>query len=58
MHVGAKNNKFGYEMNGKWLDSTEEEKDLGVKITSDLCWRTINLDLYCNVRQQTKDLRV
>jgi hypothetical protein len=36
MHVGHNNMHFEYEMEGKWLKSVEEEKDLGVKVTNTL----------------------
>ena len=36
MHIGNNNLKFGYLMNGEWLDETDCEKDLGVMIDSNL----------------------
>ena len=36
MHVGGKNPKFKYQMNGVELATTEEEKDIGVNISSNL----------------------
>jgi ribonucleases P/MRP protein subunit RPP40 len=36
MHVGKKNGEFEYEMGGRKLRTTEEEKDLGVKIHKSL----------------------
>ena len=36
MHVGKKNPKHEYEMNGKKLIETEEEKDLGIIVDSSL----------------------
>jgi hypothetical protein len=36
MHVGARNARYPYSMNGNRLDTITEEKDVGVKITSDM----------------------
>ena len=36
MHIGFKNTKANYEMNGKFLEEVTEERDLGVIIRSDL----------------------
>ena len=36
MHLGSRNLKHQYEMNGKPLAETEVEKDLGVLISKDL----------------------
>ena len=36
MHIGHRNLKITYELNGRELKSTDKEKDLGVLITSDL----------------------
>jgi ribonucleases P/MRP protein subunit RPP40 len=36
MHLGRKNNKYDYEMAGQKLDTTKEEKDLGVIICDNL----------------------
>jgi hypothetical protein len=47
MHIGRKNHKAAYYMNGVQLDTTSEEKDIGVYVTSDLkpsthCEKAIN----------------
>ena len=34
MHIGRNNMKFGYLMNGEWLEKCDYEKDLGVMIHS------------------------
>ena len=36
MHIGNNNLKFGYLMNGEWLDECEYEKDLGVIVDRNL----------------------
>ncbi len=36
LHVGTRNQKFDYEMNGVKLDSVQCVKDLGVSIASNL----------------------
>ena len=36
MHVGGRNRNFKYEMGGRELGETEEEKDLGVLVTKNL----------------------
>jgi len=36
MHLGHKNHGYSYYMDMKQLDTTEEEKDLGIMITKDL----------------------
>jgi hypothetical protein len=36
MHVGRENNNFNYEMDGEWVNSVEQEKDVGVIISNDL----------------------
>ena len=36
MHLGYKNNGYSYYMDGKVLDTVEQEKDLGILITKDL----------------------
>lgn len=36
MHVGRKNKKYDYEINGKKLSITEKEKDLGVLMEGNL----------------------
>ena len=36
LHVGTRNKKFDYEMNGVKLDSVQSVKDLGVSIVSNL----------------------
>ncbi len=36
LHVGKRNQKFDYEMNGVKLDSVQCVKDLGVSIASNL----------------------
>jgi len=36
MHLGYKNHCYSYYMDGKQLDTAEEEKDLGIIITKDL----------------------
>ncbi len=36
LHVGTRNQKFDYEMNGVKLDSVQCSNDLGVSISSDL----------------------
>jgi hypothetical protein len=36
MHMGCSNPRYHYHMDGKMLQETSEEKDIGVKITDDL----------------------
>ena len=36
MHIGARNKKFDYQLGGKQLRSTEEERDLGIIIHKDM----------------------
>jgi hypothetical protein len=36
MHVGRKNKKYDYEINGKKLSITKKEKDLGVLMEGNL----------------------
>ena len=36
MHIGPKNPRHKYEMNGEELMVTEEERDIGVTVTSNL----------------------
>lgn len=36
LHLGHSNKGFNYDMNGEWLQSVDQEKDLGVIISSDL----------------------
>jgi hypothetical protein len=36
MHLGRKNNKYDYEMDGQKLDTTKEEKYLGMIICDNL----------------------
>ncbi len=36
LHVGTRNQKFDYEMNGVKFDSVQRDKDLGVSIASNL----------------------
>ena len=36
MHVGKDYNSFNYEMDGEWINSVEQEKDVGVIISNDL----------------------
>ena len=36
MHIGNNNLKFGYLMNGEWLDKCDYEKDLGVIMDNNL----------------------
>ncbi len=36
LHIGKKNERFSYTIDGKRIEETEEEKDLGVLITTDL----------------------
>ena len=39
MHKGIKNPIFNYQINGKNLSETHEEKDMGVIVQSGLKWR-------------------
>jgi hypothetical protein len=39
MYLGKNNPKFDYKLNEVTLDKTEEEKDLGIFITSKLDWK-------------------
>ena len=41
MHVGFNNLRFGYEMNGQWLEECEQEKDLGVILDSNMKASTV-----------------
>ena len=36
LHLGYSNKEFHYDMNGEWLPSVDQEKDLGVVISSNL----------------------
>ena len=36
LHAGHSNKNFNYEIQGEWLDSVENEKDLGVIVSNDL----------------------
>src|SRR5678816_4914578 len=36
LHLGYSNKSFNYDMNGDWLESVDQEKDLGVIISSNL----------------------
>ena len=36
LHLGYSNKEFNYDMNGEWLQSVDQEKDLGVIISSNL----------------------
>ena len=36
MHIGRHNLEFGYEMDGKWITKTDQEKDLGVVVDNKL----------------------
>src|SRR5678816_4586531 len=36
LHLGYSNKCFNYDMNGEWLESVDQEKDLGVIISSNL----------------------
>ena len=36
LHLGYSNKEFNYDMNGDWLESVDQEKDLGVIISSNL----------------------
>ena len=50
MHVGVKNVKNKYMMLGKQLNITNEERDLGIKITNNLKWtqHCIEIENKCN----------
>ena len=36
LHIGNSNKKFNYDMNGRWLESGDKEKDLGEIISDNL----------------------
>ena len=36
MHIGKNNSKYAYSINGHMLNSVDEEKDLGIIVTSDM----------------------
>ena len=40
LHINKNNNKINYEMGETILDSLEDERDLGVIISSDLKWQS------------------
>jgi hypothetical protein len=50
MHFGAKNVKYNYMMLGKQIKITDEERDLGVKITNNFKWtqHCIEVENKCN----------
>jgi hypothetical protein len=50
MHIGTNNVKYNYLMLGRQLKITDEERDLGIKITSNLKWtkHCIEIENKCN----------
>ena len=36
MHIGSQNKEFSYEMNGRWITTVQQEKDLGVVVNSNM----------------------